>query len=90
MFDLTPEPYASFYRLNPVILDALIRWGQEAGYLGDFLTAVLENNLMEAVGRADDINREHLHTICMFVHNELPANCHGSPAKVLAWKKLHA
>ena len=52
---------------------------------GGFLTAVLENNLMEAFGQADSINRHRLFDICGFIYNEAPHNCHGSPEIVKAW-----
>ena len=52
---------------------------------GSFLTAVLENNLIEAFGMADHINQAHMKEWCAFVYNELPGNCHGSPEIVSAW-----
>ena len=54
---------------------------------GDFLRAVLENNLMEAFGRADEYKRECLFNICHYIYNKLPMSCHGSPEKVRAWLK---
>lgn len=54
---------------------------------GGFLQAVLENNLMEAVGRADDINVRVLKEICMYIYNELPSPCHGSKENVAVWIK---
>ena len=52
---------------------------------GGFVTAVLENNLMEALGRADIVNREDIFEICEYVYNEIPSICHGSPEKVRKW-----
>lgn len=52
---------------------------------GGFLTAVLENNLMEAFGRADAVNRAAMFGWCQFIYGYAPAGCHGSPAKVSAW-----
>lgn len=52
---------------------------------GGFLTAVLENNLMESLGRADEENRYCLFQICQFIYNDIPASCHGSPEKVRQW-----
>lgn len=54
---------------------------------GSFLTAVLENDLMEAFGRADDINRERLFDYCSFLYNEAPPACFGSKEKVKLWIK---
>lgn len=52
---------------------------------GSFLCAVLENNLKEAVARADSINRAALSDIVIFITNGLPSVCHGNPTKVAAW-----
>jgi len=49
---------------------------------GGFLRAVLANDLMEAVGRADESSLLHLADICRFVYNDIPSNVHGSYARV--------
>jgi hypothetical protein len=54
---------------------------------GSFLMAVLENNLSEAVGRADDENLANLPAYVGYLYNEAPAPCWGSPAKCEAWAK---
>lgn len=61
----------------------------ETGHpVGGFLTAVFENNLVEAFGRADDTNRRHLWDYTIFLYNEAPAvpiRSWGSPAIYKAW-----
>jgi len=52
---------------------------------GHFLQAVLCNDLMEAIGRADEENRADLFEICDYIYNHMPFQCHGSPEKVKAW-----
>jgi len=52
---------------------------------GGFLRAVLENNLKEAMGRADSINREALFDIVAYLYNCVPTTCWGSPEKVKDW-----
>jgi len=52
---------------------------------GGFLTAVLENDLKGAIGRADHINIRHLREIVGFMYNYLPAASQGSPEKVQRW-----
>ncbi len=53
---------------------------------GSFLRAVLENDLMGAIGRADNQNHADLREICMYVYNELePGTCWGSKEKVKEW-----
>jgi hypothetical protein len=65
--------------------DGLILWITKGILPGDFLTAVLENNLMEAFGRADEVNQAHLFDICFFLYNHAPGGCHGSRKTMLEW-----
>lgn len=52
---------------------------------GSFLSAVLANDLMEAIGRADHLNEARLKEWGVFVYNFMPAACHGSYEIVEAW-----
>ena len=52
---------------------------------GGFLTAVLANDLMQAVGRADEDNQRDLVEICRYVYNHMPYVCHGSYDAVKKW-----
>jgi len=56
---------------------------------GSFLKAVLANDFMGAVGRADSSNSELLREWAMFVYNYLPENCWGSYDVVKEWKGLN-
>ena len=49
---------------------------------GGFLMAVLSNNLTNAIGLADETNRDRLPDYVGFLYNEVPADYWGSPAKV--------
>lgn len=60
------------------IKDSLDRYIEDRIPTGSFLRAVLENDLMEAVGRADLTNRNNLHAICLYVYNNLPRGSWGS------------
>jgi len=84
------EMMAEHKRLNPDLpvrddvkehLDAYAYYGKP---LGGFLTAVVTNDLFEAMGKADSYNRASLYQICHYIYNELPADCWGSPAKMRA------
>lgn len=55
---------------------------------GGFLRAVLENDLKNAVGRADDINRNHLVSIVAWFYNYAPAGCFGSVENYNSWVAL--
>ena len=95
--EMTPEMLAKMMQehqeLNPdrpVRLDtqnALNAYAPFGHRLGDFLTAVVENDLFEAVGRADSYNLATLPQIVRFIWNEWPATCPGSPEKVSAHYK---
>ena|SRR3990167_2744589 len=54
---------------------------------GSFLQAVLENDLQGAAMNADQMNRECLTQWALFLYNDLPADCYGSPAQVQTWAK---
>jgi len=56
---------------------------------GDFLQAVLRNDLMESMGRADEESRNGLFNLCTFLYSHAPFDCHGSEAKYKAWVKNH-
>lgn len=51
---------------------------------GSFVRAVLENDLTEAVMRADDLNLPALAAIVAFVVNEIPLDAWGSKRQVSA------
>ncbi len=52
---------------------------------GGFLTAVLCNDLMRAIGRADSINKGRIHDYVTWLYNSAPPSCFGSEEKVTAW-----
>lgn len=52
---------------------------------GDFLTAVLENDLGEACARADATNRVMLHDYMIFFYNFAPSSSFGSPRLFREW-----
>lgn len=52
---------------------------------GDFLCAVIENDLRESAGLADYLSTCHLPTIVAWFYQYAPAACWGSHGKLLAW-----
>ena len=52
---------------------------------GTFLTAVICNNLHDALSRADDENLQNLPAFVAYFYNNAPAPCWGSPAKMKKW-----
>ena len=67
------------------IIESLDRYVQHHCPTGDFLRAVLENDLLGACERADDINRYRLREIVRYCYNKLPAGCWGSKQRVKDW-----
>ena len=57
---------------------------------GSFLRAVLENDLLNAFGRADNENKRNLEEIVRWIYNYAPADSWGSTAKVEAWMNKHS
>lgn len=52
---------------------------------GSFTQAVLSNDLMGAMGRADHINRDRIFDTCAFLANYAPIGCFGAPERVQDW-----
>lgn len=56
---------------------------------GDFLTAVISNDLREACGRADEENRHLLFEYVKFFHCHAPRQCWGSEDNFKTWTRHH-
>ncbi len=67
------------------LVEALLRYAYHGIPPGGFLRAVLHNDLLNAVGRADDHSLRVLRTIVMFCYLELPHQCWGSQERVTVW-----
>ena len=74
------------YQKIPVhyMLSGMQRYVEHGIAPGDFLLAVLRNDLRTAVNCADSNNIEALVDWVVFCSNELPANIWGSPERVKA------
>lgn len=68
-------------------IDAYVSTGRPTG---GFLEAVLSNDLMEALGRADSGAIDNLPHIVAYVYNEAPSGCWGSRERVREWIKARA
>lgn len=63
-------------------LDEYVRIGRPTG---DFLEAVLENDLMLSFARADENNQRDMFFIVKYVYNILPIGCYGNKERVTSW-----
>jgi hypothetical protein len=74
------------YHEAPVhVLDSINAYVTDRQRPGGFVTAVLEDRLTVALRAADSASRRGLDDILLYVWNEIPATCWGSPARVAAW-----
>jgi len=64
----------------------LERWLKHGIDPGSFLMAVIENNLTEAVGRADHNNLRYLPNIVSYFYNNVPRTAWGSKERADAWR----
>lgn len=62
----------------PHLIERLIDYRDNGTPTGDFLRAVLENNLWQAIGRADDENLPRLPDIVAWVYENMPHKAWGS------------
>lgn len=74
------------YRLIPQrVLESLYDYVNNRQPTGGFLYAVLTNDLMTAIGKADKESLAAIREIVVFIHMEIPASCYGSHEAVNAW-----
>jgi len=78
------------YSLLPTerLRDAMRRYLDYGSRPGSFLTAVIENDFVNAICGADKEHYSHLQEIAWFIYNEAPGNSWGSRKKREAWQKL--
>ena len=62
------------------------RYVEDGIQAGHFLTAVLSNDLLGAVSRADSTNIKLIPEIVRWIYNEAPSSCWGNVEKVQAWR----
>ena len=77
----------NYDKINPDIIASIRRYADLHCPTGDFLRAVLSNDLKQAVMRADDENIRVLPEIVCYCYWEIPHSCWGSPERVKAWLK---
>lgn len=77
--------YINYDSIPPHMKGGIKRYIEEGTPPGDFLEAVLSNDLKEAFSRADDINIANMFEWVSFLYNYAPIYCHGSKEKVAEW-----
>ena len=79
-----PDP--DYSKLPHGLRDGMQRYIENGSQVGHFLTAVLSNDLVGAVNRADDKNAKLLPEIARWLWNEAPGNCWGDANRVQEWQ----
>ncbi len=74
-----------YARLPEHMQEAARLYIEEGEMPGDFLKAVLCNNLVEAFGRADELNRLSLWHWAQWLYNDVPQDAWGSVEKMRAY-----
>jgi hypothetical protein len=74
-------------RIPGPVLDGLVNYLYHGDEPGHFLAAVLTNDLMLAVSRADKDSMAALREITQFVYNRIPGDSWGSTRKIDAWRE---
>lgn len=77
--------HEQYCRIPRQVLASVYGYVNRREITGHFLTAVLSNNLFDAVGRADKESMESLRELVVFIHMEVPSCCHGSLENVAHW-----
>jgi hypothetical protein len=72
-------------KIPPHMQEALTRYVVDRVAPGDFLQAVIRNDLRDACGRADADNLLLLPTYVKWFYNVAPGSCWGSPENYKAW-----
>lgn len=65
------------------------QWVEEGIMTGEFLTSVMENNLVGAYIRADDDNSAAMVDWADWLYNEAPNGCWGNKPTIREWRKMH-
>lgn len=74
-----------YSRLPHHMQDGMRRYIESGIQPGQFLTAVLSNDLFGALKRADDTNINALPDYGRFLYNNAPCGCYGSAQHVRDW-----
>jgi len=73
------------YYIPERMMGGLTRYVQDRILPGDFLAAVISNDLARAVGCADEENLKNLPAYVAWLYNKAPMNCWGSREAMGAW-----
>ena len=73
------------YYIPDRMMPAIDRYINDRVKPGDFLQAIIRNDLFGTFGAADRENMENIRAYLIYFHNEAPSQCWGSRHKMEAW-----
>jgi hypothetical protein len=82
--DQIEEGFLQVY-VPPYMRDEIRGYVLDHRPVGNFLTAILENNFINGVLSADTENKAVLSGWAQLLYNYTPSVCHGSREKVKSW-----
>lgn len=74
------------YSIREDMLEALVRYRDMGIDPGDFLNAIIENDLVAAVGAADEGNMDNLPAYAAYLYMRMPRESWGSRERRAAWQ----
>lgn len=81
-----PLARANWALVNPALRDELVHYIDFGIVPGPFLTAVISNNLRNAIAYADEYNRFALAGLVRFLVDHAPRSAWGTPEAVAHWE----
>jgi hypothetical protein len=76
--------FKEFY-ISDSMMDGIERYLNNGIPPGDFLTAIICNDLSSAVVRADDTNLRNIPAFVAYFYNEAPIDSWGSAKQMMKW-----
>ena len=67
--------------------DSIDEYVKTGRMVGDFLEAILTNDLMGACDRADHLNIEVIPVYMAYLYNECPSGCYGNQSLHDRWRE---
>lgn len=73
------------YHIPPRMMGGIDRYVEQGIIPGEFLQAIICNDLRESVYKADEENMANLPAYVSYFYTHCPANCWGSRERMLEW-----
>lgn len=84
-FEFSVEFEDEYAAIPPLMQEAIRRYIVQGIAPGQFLSAVIKNDLFGAVGHADATNEPLIKLYVQWFYNKAPGNCYGSPESMREW-----